>query len=155
VIKVRSTQLTQWAGLFSISDIVFINLQYGDCSEELKQIEEMLGMKIHDWEDAYPLQDLDDFAAQIAALDLVISVDNATVHMAGALGVPVWVLLPCVCEWRWMKEHEDTPWYPSMRLYRQTVFGDWGDVFERVVTSIKKLVAAGVPAAKNESDKIR
>lgn len=137
VIRERSASLEQWAGLFSIPGIAFINLQYGECAEEIRQIEDTFGMKIHMWQDTDPLKDLDVFAAQIAALDLVISVDNATVHMAGALGVPVWVLLPKVCEWRWMKEREDTPWYPTMRLYRQTIHGDWGDVFRVVIENLR------------------
>jgi tetratricopeptide (TPR) repeat protein len=132
VIRVRSTNLTQWADLFAISGVHFINLQYGDCREELKKAEEDLGVRICDWEDADPLKDLDGFAAQIAALDLVLSTDNATVHMAGALGVPVWVLLPRICDWRWMQDFEDTPWYETVRLFRQDKPGEWEGVFERV-----------------------
>jgi len=157
VIRVRSTKLMQWAGLFSIPEIAFINLQYGDCSEELTNIEERLGVRIHTWEDTDPLKDLDDFAAEIAALDLVVSVDNATVHMAGALGVQAWVLLPYVCEWRWMKQVEDTPWYPTLRLYRQIIPGEWEDVFERVSSNLRQLVFIGkasVTEGNVESDKI-
>jgi len=89
----RSTVLKQWSSLFSVPGVYFINLQYGDCSGEIREAKEQLGITIHDWDDADSLKDLDGFAAQVAALDLVISVDNATVHMAGALGVPVWTLL--------------------------------------------------------------
>jgi len=69
---------------------------------------------------------------------LVISVDNSTVHMAGALGKPVWTLLPYVPEWRWMLDREDSPWYPTMRLFRQPSSGDWGSVIKRVAEEIKK-----------------
>jgi tetratricopeptide (TPR) repeat protein len=137
----RSTALEQWSKLFSIKEAHFINLQYGDCTAEIKEIQERLGVTIHDWEDADPLKDLDGFAAQIAALDLVITVDNATVHMAGALGVPVWVLLSYACEWRWMLQFEDTPWYTSVRLFRQSSFGDWDGVFEHVYDALKNAVA--------------
>ena len=100
-------------------------------------------MNIHDWEDADPLKDLDAFAAKIAALDLVISVDNPTVHMAGALGVSAWVLLPSVCDWRWMQDFEDTPWYQTVRLFRQKTPGEWGEVFQNILTSLRNAVARG------------
>jgi 2-polyprenyl-3-methyl-5-hydroxy-6-metoxy-1,4-benzoquinol methylase len=89
-----------------------------------------------------PLLDLDAFAAQIAELDLVISVDNATVHMAGALGVPVWNLLPFAPTWRWMLGRDDTPWYPSMSLVRQAKFGEWDPVFEAVTEQLKLLATS-------------
>jgi hypothetical protein len=89
------------------------------------------------------LKDLDGFAAKIAALDLVISVDNSTVHMAGSLGVPVWTLLPFNCDWRWMKDWEDTPWYTSVRLFRKKRHGDWKEVFERVSSNLKQYLQTG------------
>jgi glycosyltransferase involved in cell wall biosynthesis len=106
-------------------------------------VKEQFGITIHDWDDADPLKDLDNFAAQIAALDLVISVDNATVHMAGALGVPTWVLLPFACDWRWMRTYEDTPWYSSVRLIRQGKAGDWDGVFQRAASDLKSYLETG------------
>jgi len=140
----RSTALSQWKELFSLRGVHFINLQYGDCSTELREAKDTLGITIHDWEDADPLKDLDNFAAQVAALDLVISVDNATVHMAGALGVPVWALLPSVCDWRWMRDFEDTPWYKTVRLIRQKNPGDWDGVFQRVASDLNRFLATGI-----------
>ncbi|HIB89395.1 TPA: hypothetical protein EYO57_19745 [Candidatus Poribacteria bacterium] len=75
---------------------------------------------------------LDDFAAQISALDLIISIDNSTVYMAGALGKKVWTLLPYVPDWRWMLDREDTLWYPTMKLFRQSKIGDWQDPFQQL-----------------------
>ena len=75
---------------------------------------------------------LDDFAAQISALDLIISIDNSTVHMAGVLGKKVWTLLPYVPDWRWMLDREDTLWYPTMKLFRQSKIGDWQDPFQQL-----------------------
>jgi tetratricopeptide (TPR) repeat protein/polysaccharide pyruvyl transferase WcaK-like protein len=135
----RSTALPQWQKVFSVPSVQFINLQYGACEEELKAMGKTLGVTIHDWDDADPLRDLDGFAAQIAALDLVISVDNATVHMAGALGVPVWVLLPFSGDWRWMREYDDTPWYPAMRLFRQDAPGEWHGPFARVASLLSSV----------------
>ena len=127
--RLRSTELEQWASLLTVPGVHFINLQYGDCVQDLDRVKKTLGVSVHDWQDADPLRDLDNFAAEIAALDLVISVDNATVHMAGALGIPTWVLLPRGNDWRWMQRVEDTPWYPSVRLFRQRKHGDWSAGF--------------------------
>jgi tetratricopeptide (TPR) repeat protein len=138
--KMRSTMLDQWTEVFSVPGTHYINLQYGDCADELREMQQDYGVIIHDWEDADPLKDLDNFAAEIAALDLVISVDNSTVHMAGALGVPVWTLLPFSCDWRWMREYEDTPWYSSMRLFRQTDPGKWREVFERISLQLRNML---------------
>jgi ADP-heptose:LPS heptosyltransferase len=76
--------------------------------------------------------DMADTAALIANLDLVITVDTAVAHLAGALGKTTWVLLPFAPDWRWLMERETSPWYPTMRLFRQPGFGDWGSVLERV-----------------------
>jgi tetratricopeptide (TPR) repeat protein len=140
----RSTLLEQWAGLFSLKGFHYINLQYGDCEKELREANEKFGVTIHDWEDADPMKDLDDFAAQVAALDLVISIDNAAVHMAGALGVPVWTLLPFACNWRWMLKVEDTPWYPTMRLFRRHTYGGWDKVFQSVYDTLKETVELNI-----------
>lgn len=78
------------------------------------------------------LTDFTDTAAFMAELDLIISVDSATAHLAGALGRPVWTLLPFVPDWRWGLESEGTPWYPTMRLFRQPAMGDWETVIRRV-----------------------
>ncbi|HUJ19140.1 MAG TPA: tetratricopeptide repeat protein [Nitrospirota bacterium] len=134
--RTRSTSLDQWKDLLLMRDACFINLQYGDCKNEIQDIHTKLGVTIHDWDDSDPLTNLDDFAAKISALDLVISVDNSTVHLAGALGVPVWTLLTFGSDWRWMRDVEDTPWYHSMRLLRQPVAGDWGAVFSRVTAGL-------------------
>jgi ADP-heptose:LPS heptosyltransferase len=79
-----------------------------------------------------PLADFEDTAALIANLDVVISVDTAVAHLAGALGKLVWILLPYAADWRWLTGRDDSPWYPSARLFRQRRPGDWGEVLERV-----------------------
>jgi len=142
-IRKRSSVLDKWNKLLSVSGVCFVNLQYGDSSEELNRLEQETGVKIYDWADADPLKDLDAFAAKIAALDLVISVDNPTVHMAGALRIPAWVLLPSVCDWRWMQDYEDTPWYESVRLFRQERMGEWDGVFQRVLGKLNECATEG------------
>ena len=78
-----------------------------------------------------------DTAAVIRNLDLVVSIDTSIAHLAGALGVPVFVALPLDSEWRWLRGREDSPWYPTMRLFRQTVFGQWSDVFQRMAAAVQ------------------
>ena len=86
------------------------------------------------------ITDFADTAALISELDLVISVDTSVAHLAGALGKPVWTLLPFVPDWRWGIEREDTPWYPTMRLFRQPAMGDWDSVIQRVAGELPKLL---------------
>jgi hypothetical protein len=86
------------------------------------------------------LGDLSDTAAVISQLDLIISVDTVVAHLAGALGKPVWTLLPFAPDWRWMWTREDTPWYPTMRLFRQPKQGDWESVIERVRAELERTV---------------
>jgi hypothetical protein len=90
-------------------------------------------MELVDW--TQELKDFADTAALIANLDLVIAVDTAVAHLAGAMGKPVWTLLPFV-PWRWLLGREDSPWYPSMRLFRQPRMGDWDSVVMRVVEEL-------------------
>lgn len=83
------------------------------------------------------LHDFGDLALLVAQMDLVISVDTAVVHLAGALGKPVWTLLAYVPDWRWLLEGETTPWYPTMRLFRQTRPDDWAELMRRVAEALK------------------
>jgi hypothetical protein len=126
--------------------VTFVNLQYGGCSAELEEFRRRCGVTIHSWPDADQLLYLDDFAAQVAALDLTISIDNTTTHMAGALGRPAsWCLLPHLANWRWMLGREDSPWYPATRLFRQQLPSDWDAVFEAVSGELASLAGAGTP----------
>jgi tetratricopeptide (TPR) repeat protein/SAM-dependent methyltransferase len=146
----RSTDLALWKPAFAVPGVKFVNLQYGSTPQELQEAAAALSAPLHHWPDLDPLKDLDAFAAQIAELDLVISVDNATVHMAGALGVPVWNLLPFAPTWRWRLGTDQTLWYPSMRLVRQATFGDWNPVFEAVAAQLKLLATS--QGSKSDSD---
>ena len=84
------------------------------------------------------LKTFSDTAAVISNLDLVISVDTSVAHLAGALAKPVWVLLPFIPDWRWLLDREDSPWYPTARLFRQNAWGDWSGVISRVVSELEK-----------------
>ena len=72
-------------------------------------------------------------------LDLIITADTAAAHLAGAMSVPVWVALGARADWRWGLERDDTPWYPTMRLFRQTCPGDWAEVFSRIAAALQEL----------------
>ncbi len=89
------------------------------------------------------MADFADTAAVIDNLDLVISVDTAVLHLAGAMGKKVWGLLPFEADWRWMLDRSDSPWYPTMRLFRQAGAGDWDSVFGSVEDELRRCVGAG------------
>ena len=135
--KEKSTILENWTPILSQPDCFFVNLQYGDIKQEIGEYYSSTGILIYTDQEINPLTNLDDFAAQISALDLVISISNTTVHISGALGKKVWTLLPYVPDWRWMLKREDTPWYPTMKLFRQSQMNDWRDVFQRVSLALK------------------
>jgi tetratricopeptide (TPR) repeat protein len=87
----------------------------------------------------------EDTAALIMNLDLVISCDTSVAHLAGALGKPVWLVLPAQADWRWLLHREDSPWYPTARLFRQQIAGDWPEVFERVAARLENVIAGQTP----------
>ena len=132
-----------WAGLAALPGITFVDLQYGDTEAERKAFLDETGTAILHDDGVDQMADLDAFAAQVAAMDLIISIDNSTVHMAGALATPVWTLLPFQSDWRWMTERQDSPWYPEMRLFRQTEPGAWADVIAQVESALKGWLPAG------------
>ena len=120
-------------------NLMWVSLQKGDPAEtEFKQLQQVGwdGPDILNCTD--DLKDFSDTAALIGTLDLVITVDTATAHLAGALGKPVWLLNRFDSCWRWLLEREDTPWYPSMRIYRQPTLGDWDSVIQRVCNDLNK-----------------
>jgi tetratricopeptide (TPR) repeat protein len=127
----RSFPLAMLAPLAGVSGVTFFSLQKGAAAGQTAETP----FEIVDW--TGDLNDFADTAAMIANLDLVISADTAVVHLAGAMGKPVWVLLPFVPDWRWMLDREDTPWYPQMRLFRQKKIGDWDPVIARVVQALE------------------
>lgn len=135
----RSISLASLAPLFNLPDVRWISLQYG---EHGLLEEEALVADVPLFVDRTidQLQDLDQFASQIAAMDMVITIDNSTAHLAGALGVPVWVLLPFAADWRWLMARTDSPWYPGMRLFRQHALDQWEPVIKEVAASLRSLL---------------
>jgi Flp pilus assembly protein TadD len=128
----RSIAPERFAPLFDIPNIRLFSLQkYGPAMPSTYQLEDAMG----------EMNDFADTAGLIANLDLVISVDTAVAHLAAALGKPVWVLNRFDSCWRWFTEREDSPWYPSVRLFRQREPGDWPSVVERVRSALSAFVA--------------
>ena len=136
--KQKSIPLEYLQPLLFSGECFFINLQYeyDDLAYELDQFANNTGISIYCDTKINPLESFDDFAAQVAALDLVITISNTTAHVAGALGKPVWNLLHYEADWRWLTNRSDTPWYPSMTLFRQSHQGDWGYVVQQVHSAL-------------------
>ncbi|MBI4663443.1 MAG: tetratricopeptide repeat protein [Verrucomicrobia bacterium] len=124
----RSVPLPKLSSLWSVPKVAFFSLQVGPAGRQLALFRDQ--QKLIDLKPQ--LSDFARTAAAIEALDLVISVDTAVAHLAGALGKPVWLLLPFAPEWRWLLDREASPWYPTMRLFRQPRPDDWDGVVERV-----------------------
>ncbi len=127
---IKSAPLSKWAPILKTPNAVWLNLQYGDCDDELSLIDRQLGIEIHQDPSVNQFANLDNFAAQIAALDMVVTTSNTTAHMAGALGVPTLLLLPAIPDWRWQIAGDQVLWYPNMTIFRQASRGDWSDPIE-------------------------
>jgi len=129
----RSFRLDQFEPLTRLDGIRLVSLQKGFGTEQLGEVADRfavidLGSRFDDFMDS---------AAVLNNLDLVITPDTSVAHLAGALGVPVWVALPFAPDWRWLLDREDSPWYPTMRLFRQREWGDWNEVFERIARDLE------------------
>ena len=131
----RSCSLDQFLPLAQLDGITIYSLQKGEAAAMAK--DPPAGMKVVDYTGDF--NDFSDAAALMENLDLVISVDTAAAHLAGALGKPIWTLLPFVPEWRWLLDREDSPWYPTMRIFRQSSAGDWAGVIARVTDELRKI----------------
>jgi tetratricopeptide (TPR) repeat protein len=132
----RSVPLHHFARLAQIPGVQLVSLQKGEGSEQLASVAASFPVT-----DLAPRLDEDggafvDSAAVMKSMDLVISSDTAVAHLAGALGVPVWVALSVGSDWRWLRNREDTPWYPTMRLFRQAQEGKWDEVFEKMARAV-------------------
>ena len=129
--SIRSVILDKLVPLFSIPGIAWISLQKGNAAKQLSDCEHVM----HDWMDE--CNDLADTASLIDHLDLVITVDTAIVHLAGTIGRPTWLLNRYATDWRWLLENEDSPWYPSIRIFRQARLNDWDGVIEKVAEQLR------------------
>ncbi|MEA2778876.1 MAG: hypothetical protein QOK29_420 [Rhodospirillaceae bacterium] len=134
----RSLPIEQLSPLFDLPDISFCSLQTGPRAGDLGRLTNFgSGLDL-----SGELVDFAETAAVVANLDLVVAVDTAVAHLAGAMGKPVWLMLPRAPDWRWMLEREDSPWYPTARLFRQPQAGDWDSVIARIAEDLRA-VAGG------------
>ena len=114
-----------------------VSIIFRAASQQLAAVPE--GMNVVD--PTPEIKDFSDTAAIVDNLDLIISVDTAVIHLAGAMGKPTWMLTPYVPDWRWLERREDTPWYPTVRLLRQVRLEEWSDVMERAAEELDQFVA--------------
>jgi ADP-heptose:LPS heptosyltransferase len=135
----RSLSIDEFAPLAAVPGVRLFSLQKGFGAE---QAAADLAGSVPLVDLAPELTDFAETAAAIRCLDLVISVETAVAHLAGALGAPVWALLAKSTAWMWFTEREDSPWYPTMRLYRQPAAGDWSAVMARVASDLARLATA-------------
>ena len=140
----RSVHLATLLPLLRTHGVAWVSLQKGPSAEELTA----LPGDVFVWDGSSRDRDLAETAALIAALDLVVTTDTCIAHLAGAMGKPVWILLPHLSDWRWMQQIETTPWYPAARLFRQRAPGDWPGVLERVIHELNGLCAAAPRLAR-------
>jgi tetratricopeptide (TPR) repeat protein len=136
----RSMKLDELRPLLQVKGANFFSLQKGGAEKAIGD----LGLTSELDEIGSQLNDFADTAAFINGLDLVICVDTAVAHLAGALAKPVWLLVARPADWRWLEDRDDTPWYPTMRLFRQGERGNWGEVIERVREALEERVKLGV-----------
>jgi hypothetical protein len=143
----RSFPLRCFQPLAAIPGVRLISLQKAHGLDQLGNLPsgmevERLGEEFHRGPDAFI-----DTAAVMSCLDLIITSDTSVAHLAGALGRPVWVALKHVPDWRWMLDRSDSPWYLTMKLYRQTIRDDWDSVFDQVAADVANLKADTEPAS--------
>ncbi len=133
----RSFRLSQFEPLASIPGVRLFSLQKNQGAEQLAALDGRFAVT----DLARGLTDLMDTASVLKNLDLVITPDTALAHLAGVLGVPVWVAVSFASDWRWLTDRDDSPWYPSMRLFRQRVLDDWDELFDRIGTALRHKLA--------------
>src|SRR5262249_18550917 len=120
----RSCRFADLLPLADVPGATFFSLQMGEAAAELSAAPSHMHLvDVHEH-----INDFADTAAAIANLDLLITIDTAAAHVAGAIGVPIWTMLPFAADFRWMHDRDDSPWYPTMKLFRQSRRNDWSDV---------------------------
>jgi hypothetical protein len=153
----RSIPLAAFAPLAAIPGVRLISLQVGHGVEQLADLP--AGMRVETLGDDFDSgpDGFVDTAAAMTALDLVVTCDTSVAHLAGALARPAWIALKQDAEWRWLRDRDDSPWYPTMRLFRQAQRGVWGGVFAAMAGRLKALVpssgagrAIDIPGAVGE-----
>jgi hypothetical protein len=141
----RSLPLTAFAPLASVPGVRLVAVQHGSALAQVRSLKTCFPVEELGDDPGGAGRSFADTAAVLRNLDLLVSVDSSPAHLAGALGVPAWVLVAAVADWRWLCSREDTPWYPTLRLFRQERLGQWPEVIGRMAKELRQLVAAPRP----------
>ena len=131
----RSLSLPDLLPLLGVAGTRFVSLQYTDCRAEIAALQDAHGVQVHRWQEA--IDDYDETAALVSALDLVITVQTAVAHLGGALGKPVWVMVSAAPGWRYLRSGDTLPWYSSLRVFRQHALGEWQPLIDRVAAELR------------------
>jgi tetratricopeptide (TPR) repeat protein len=131
----RSVPIAQLAPLARVPGVKFVSLQFGDAAAQARNAPD--GMEIADFHEE--IRDFADTAALMANLDLIITIDTAAAHLAGALARPTWLMLCHLPDWRWMQSGRECPWYPTMRLFRQPAPGDWATPIDEIASELRRM----------------
>jgi hypothetical protein len=134
--RFRSLAFPLLEPVLAVEGVRFFSLQIGEATAQMAPCSG-IAAKVTDL--APEIGDLEDTAALLGQMDLVIAVDTAVAHLAGALGRPLWMLLCRNADWRWLRAGEESPWYPTARLFRQSVLGDWTEPMTRVAAALRAL----------------
>lgn len=138
--RLRSIELAELQPLLATEGAHFVSLQYVESGREIADLGAKHGLTVNHWPEA--IRDYDETAAMMMALDLVISVCTAAVHLSGAIGKQAWVMVPAAPEWRYLSSGETMPWYPAVRLFRQHRLGDWRPLIEGVAAELRGAAAS-------------
>lgn len=144
---VKTTALAMWKYILTVPGVTFVNLQYGDHADEIAAARSATGARIIEDAEIDSLKNMDDFFAQVAAMDMVITTSNTAVHVAGALGVPTWLLLSASPLWYWFMERGDSPWYPTVTLFRDPPSAPqrWMEAIARIGAALTRRVKERPP----------
>jgi len=138
--KKKNISLMEMVKVFEGIDCNIISLQYGDFSKEIEEINNTYGLNIINLKEVDIYNNIDDLSFIIQKCDLVISTSNTTVHIAGAIGKPVWLLLPFISDWKWFKNRTDSLWYPNFKIFRQNSDRSWGEVIKEIRNILNKTI---------------
>ncbi len=143
----RSTRLDTFLPLLRVPGVTWLSLQKGAAAEQLAALPD----DVFVWDGSSRDRDLAETAALVSTLDLVIATDSCIAHLTGAIGKPVWILLPHLADWRWMQKIETTPWYPTARLFRQSRPGDWAGLVQRAIGELASFPRPAVEISRLHS----
>jgi ADP-heptose:LPS heptosyltransferase len=140
--RYRNIDLASLVRIFVGKNINLVNLQYKFDQAEVSAVQELTDISLRSFPDIDNFADIDRLAALISVCDLVVSIGNATAHLSAAIGRPTWVLTPVSGSWRWLLEGESTPWYPSVRVFRQRHPGEWTPVLDQIADELNQFLSA-------------